>query len=211
MKNSMDNSAEKTEKFNQQAEHKKATKKSKGVTLIELAISTIIFGVLSVSVASIMSSGVHNQMAIRVHEYEQTAALNILDRMRMDLLAAENIVATNNNQTLTFTSYTFTPNGENVVWSLANGVATRNGVAYHQTPSPNIALNVACGGFGQPCFQLNASPTNPALVNSVTLNELVLSHNMPQGTGSPLDQEFGPAQYRVNEFSFDVLTGYQFQ
>ncbi len=192
-----------------------------GVTLIELAASTIIFGVLSVAVASLMTAGVHNQMAIRAHEYEQTVALNIVDRLRLDLMSAENINATNGNQALTFTSYTFTPLGEAVTWNLAGGVATRNGVAFHNSPSPNIVLDISCGGFGETCFDLNFNPTN-GLVNSVTLNELVVSHILPRGCANPdnpqndicgtgIDQQFGGAQYRINEFSFDVLTGYQFQ
>jgi len=177
---------------------------------MELALSTLLMGLLGVGVASLMSSGINSQMAYRISEYEQTVVLNIIERLRLDLLAAENITLRNNNQTLSFTTYSFNPAGEAVVWNFSNGVATRNNVPFQLTPSPNIALTVSCGTASINCFVLNYSTVNPSIVDSVTLNELSVAQNIT-GRGSALDQEFGAARYRINEFSFDVMTGYQFQ
>ncbi len=185
---------------------------SKGLTLLEVAISMALFGIISVAVASMLTSGIDTQMSYRVHEYEHNIALNIIDRMRMDLLMARNVTVGGGGTTVTFT--TFDPNtgvDTPVTWVINGGVATRNGMVMSTSPSPNIQLLVTCGGNTSPsCFE-GWTPAAGQPIKRVILHELTVTQNIPMGGGTAIDRNFGPARYRVNEFSFDVMPGTRFQ
>lgn len=191
---------------------KRFRRASKGLTLMEVAISMALFGIMGVAVAAMLSSGVDTQLSYRVHEYEHNVALNIIDRMRMDLMMARNVTIGGGGTTVTFT--TFDPNtgvDTPVTWAINGGVARRNGTIMSNSPTGNIQLLVTCGGNTAPsCFE-GITPAAGQPIKRVILHELTVTQNLPFGGGTAIDQNFGPARYRVNEFAFDVMPGTRFQ
>ncbi len=192
----------------------------KGITLIEVALSMAIFSVLSVAIAGLLTSGINSQMAYRTHEYQQNVASNIIDALRMDLLTANQVDVTAGGNGLQIRDSlgaitanwliggSFTPAGCSAV-----SAVLRNGQPVGISPAPcQVPLTISCGGGGAPaCFEGFDIDGNPSLVNvkHVVLHELAVVS--PVTGSSPIDREFGAAQYRINEFSFEILSGTTFE
>lgn len=181
----------------------------RGFSLIEIAISMLLFGILSVAIASLLTSGMDAQMSYRTHVYGNNIAMNVIDRMRIDLLAANDVRITGGN-TLRIENGLGIPD---TIWVFNGTQAVRNGVV--MSGSPALQFIVTCGGNGAPsCLQgmdANGNPSSgPDDVRRVILHELTVV-NVPGGPGTAIDRNFGPARFRISEFSFEIPTNYRFE
>ncbi len=191
-----------------------------GLTLMEIAISMAIFSVLSVAIAGLLSSGINTQMAYRTHEYQQTIASNVVDTLRMDLMTANQVDITGGGSGLRIRD---SAGGTVANWQIGGtysppgcsnvSAVLRNGQPIGISPAPcHMPMVISCGGNGAPgCFQGFDINGNPSVSNvkRVVLNELAVASTA--SGNSPIDREFGPAVYRINEFSFEILSGTTFE
>ncbi len=193
---------------------------SKGITLLEVALSMAIFSVLSVAIAGLLTSGMNAQMAYRAHEYQQSVASNIVDALRMDLMTANRVDITAAGQGLQVRDSTGTITSNWLIGGTFNppgcanvSAVLRNGQPIGISPAPcNMPMTITCGGAGAPaCFEGFDQDGNPATTNAkhIILHELAIANAV--SNGSPIDREFGPATYRINEFSFEILAGTTFE
>lgn len=183
---------------------------ARGITLIEVAISMGLFTIVGMAVASMLGAGMDAQMAYRVHENEHNVAMNIIDRLRQDVIRARALTIVGGGTQVVITP----PTGANITWSIIGGVVRRDGLVQSQSAYPNINLRVTCGGNGTTaCFEGLTQNGAATTVNPkrLVLNELTVSQQLPAGGGSLLDHEFGPAAFRVNDVTFEMMPGTTFQ
>ena len=195
----------------------------RGVTLLEISLAMMIVAVLSVGVSNLIRSGVESQMSESLHQHMQVIANSIVDDLRHDLREASNVTIANGGNMLRVQA----PSG-NITYQLAaNGDFSRRSpsgsskIYNHNGPSKKGAnnstvflLKVACPG--------SVTPTGTALSGCFASNTTNMSGEPTQviiprlqveqtvGTGTIIDQNFGPPNYTIRDFSFTLSSAIEF-
>ena len=170
------------------------SRKSSGVTLIEMVISLLVIVVLGIGVSSIVRVGIESQMAQRTQENMQIVAMNIVDDLRFDLRTADSIAITGGGNTLSI-------NGGQTVYSL-NGagdlVRQQNGNAKTYNDGFRPALQVVCPNG---CFQ--SVPPKQVLLPNLRVQQTTAGNTI-------IDRNFGLPNFPVRNVAFDIMSATQF-
>ncbi len=193
--------------------HASRRKSVKGLTLLEVALCIAILAILSVGVSSLVKTGVETQLAQRVHQDMQAIGMNIVDDLRQDIRTADRATVAGGGNTLTLDM----PTGTQIVYQLSGANAfTRWEQATGATKlynDPNVftvPLQVQCPAG---CFEA-LMPNNDAVPSprQIFVRTLSVAQVLPAGNaGTMIDQSFGPANFTLREFSFDVMSATEFQ
>jgi Tfp pilus assembly protein PilV len=184
-----------------------------GITLIEVSVSMMLLAIISIGVSALVKSGVEVQMARRVDMTMQSIGLNIVDDIRRDVQTADTATIANGGNGLTLV----TPTGTIVYQLNMAGQFSRtntgtgqsriyNDPAQYTTPQ----FNVVCP---QTCFtalQMNSDPV--PMPKQIQVNEMQVQQQLAAGNaGSTIDRAFGPANFTVRQFTFNLMSATEFQ
>lgn len=192
------------------------SKRQAGLTLLEIAMGMMILSVLTVGVSSLVRTGMENQMSERAHQEMQTIGLNIVDDIRLDIRKADTVTVPNAN-TLSLVMDATT--NQTVTYQLENGgkfsrSETGKTKKYYNFDSNSNSywnrMQISCPDTPG-CF--SAESLNPdSMPRQIRLPNLRVTQQLPSGNqGSLIDRNFGPANFSVKDFSFDVPSATVFQ
>jgi prepilin-type N-terminal cleavage/methylation domain-containing protein len=189
----------------------------RGFSLIEMSIAMVLFVVMGIAIANLLTTTNLTQINNNVHAQCEFVASSIVDRLRWDLRFAQSAQVNPAGDTLTITQ----PNVAGALtYQFAGGTLTRTdqanrvvnfGVDYYN--DPNHPLRIFCTNV---CFSQTA--LGGATAAQIALNNLIVRDNAAVGTA--LDnatnfvqngQDFSRTQFRVQEATFNILAGQQFQ
>ncbi|MCE3235161.1 MAG: hypothetical protein K0Q50_1341 [Vampirovibrio sp.] len=191
-------------------------KRQAGLSLLEIGIGMMLLAILSVGVSSLVRTGVENQMSERAHQEMQSIGLNIVDDIRLDIRKAD-IVTVPNSSTLSLVMDAAA--NQTVTYQLESGgkfSRSETGKAkkyYNFDTASNSYWNrmqVTCPDTPG-CFSAESLNTENK-PRQIRLPNLRVVQQLPNGNqGSLIDQHFGPANFTVKDFSFDVPSATVFQ
>ncbi len=191
--------------------------KTRGVTLIEIALCMMILSILSVAVSNLVLSGVQSQMNQRIDENLQLVAMNIVEDIRLDLRHSAATTVLGGGNTLRIVRHdgsivTYQLTGANNFQRTDTGTGltkTYNDPTMYTTPP----LQVRCvnnAGANSACFQAqqmnNDATPQP---REILLQGLRVEAAVPSNT--VVEQNFGAPNFTVRNFSFDVMSATEFQ
>ncbi len=167
-----------------------------GLSLMELAISMAILGIIGVGVSSLLQTTVNSQLISRSQQLQQDMAFQILPQLRADLISANNLKVLNSGNQITFAHPV--PGGSTTVsYVYSNKMLTRieNGVRRNFLPSATgSTFLVSCAS---PCFKTTVDATGA--ITQVTLQNFSIK-----------DSQFPNKQgmtFPVQEATFSVVNG----